>query len=216
MSTELSNLLLVILGALGLVVSLFGVAIRRGIQQMSFRALILLIIGMVSAVCLGIGLYRIAIPARITPDTVEEKVKLWLDNFGVTTQKISSETSEVYFLTRVSYNDSTSIFVSRSKGLPRYLTLAARVTLAPEHKALLDKLSKEDRERFYVHLRLEMSRAGIRGTSTQDPTLDITIIRLIPITDELTEATLIDRVDAIHRDELIVIDTIALELEHKE
>ncbi len=148
----------------------------------------------------------------VTTQNVESYVRGWLDNFGVTTQKLPSQPDKFHFGYLVTYSDGIPILISRVTTRDQYLTVQGTVELSKDHKVLFDKLSEAGKKRFVLELRVEISRAKIH-TKWESPLENITVARILPITT-LTEGELIEQLDGVHAGVQLVIDTINLELEH--
>src|SRR5207253_11383930 len=69
----------------------------------------------------------------------------------------------------VTLDDGTPVQVACPKKLDRFVQLQTTATLAPEHQAALDKMSKEERESFAVRIQKEMGRARL-DSWTDSPT----------------------------------------------
>jgi hypothetical protein len=147
----------------------------------------------------------------VTTENVEPHVRQWLDNFEVTTQKLSA-TDKFYFGYLVTYPNGIPIFISRMINRDQYLIIQGTVELSKEHKVMFDKLSEAEKKRFILELRAEISRAKIHS-KWELPTQKITVVKLLPITT-LTEGELIDQMDGVLEGVQLVIDTINLGLEH--
>ncbi len=146
----------------------------------------------------------------VTPENVESCVRQWLDNFEVTTKKLS-EPDKFHFGCLVTYSDTIPILIYRNINRDQYLTIQGTVGLSEGHKVLFDKLSETEKKRFILELRTEISRAKIH--TKWEPPLQITVVRILPITT-LTEGELVDQMDGVHAGMQLVIDTINLGLEH--
>jgi hypothetical protein len=181
-------------------------------QGMKTRFIVLSLLLGVSLSVLGTGLYLKLSRSEITPENVESHVKEWLETFRLTTQKIS-DPEHLYFGWKITFDDGTAVGLIRSKELNRYLTLEVELVPAPEHKTLFEKLSKEEQHFFLEKLTLEIAKAKVHA-DMRDSLNSIKIIRLIPITKNLTESMLLDEIDSFYLDEKFVDSWLVMALEH--
>jgi len=104
------------------------------------------------------------------------------------------------------------IAVLRTKDHSHYITLASRIGVGPEHKAAFGKLSESEKNQFIRRVRREAAKAKI--AYTPDANFEtLTIEKRLPITNTFSEADLLDGIGEINFSTIIVIDTIASELE---
>jgi hypothetical protein len=90
------------------------------------------------------------------------------------------------------------------------LTIYAHFTAPKEYKESFDKLSDPEKKRFGQGTRAEIYRARILPIC-KSFLEEIRIQKLLPITT-LTEADVIEQLDGIHASQLLVMDTISLNL----
>jgi hypothetical protein len=90
------------------------------------------------------------------------------------------------------------------------LTIYAHFTPPKRLKDVFDKLSEPEKKRFALGMRTEVYRARIQ-CSCKSFLEEIRINKLLPITT-LTEADVIEQLDAVHASQLLVMDTISLSL----
>ena len=107
---------------------------------------------------------------------------------------------------------SRASIVTRPKDFPHYIVLQASLELGAEHQALLAKLTEDQVVELVEELRVEMSRSKI-GYSIDLPLKKVTLVRRIPITDDLTEDAFIQRIDEVQSDLMLARDTIVLGLD---
>ena len=151
------------------------------------------------------GFYRTFKPPVITPENIEPKIRQWLDSFSLATRKLSHPASYFYF--EVKGETGIPIAIIRTKEHSRYITLICNVEIGPEHKPLFDKLSSSEKEQFLRRLRLEAAKAKITYSLDRDAG-KVIIEKRLPITENFTDADLIDGISDVNFSALIVIDTI--------
>jgi hypothetical protein len=216
MSPRLSNFFIFIGGiaSVAIILGFFGVdagSFRKAVPDMSTH-FIWLIALIVSLSTVGVGLYQRLKHPRVTTKNVESKVREWVDSFGWSTKKVSDPSW--YFGFEIRLKNDIPLALVRLKEYGQYLTLAAKVETGPIHKPLFEKLSKADQEEFSRELRLELARAKI-GSGVKLPN-EVTIEKLIPITDSLTEASLIDAIQEVQFAVVLVSVTITLGIERRQ
>jgi hypothetical protein len=145
----------------------------------------------------------------ITPENVESYLGQWLLNFNVSMQK-RPKSEKLHFDYRVNYQDHTHIHIFHRKERSQYLSIHAHFTTPKRHKDLFDKLSEPEKKRFVLGTRAEVYRARI-NCICKSFLEEIRIEKLLPITT-LTEADVIEQLDAVHASQLLVMDTISLNL----
>lgn len=151
---------------------------------------------------------------QTTPENVEANLRVWLDAFGISTRKVTDQDS--HFALIVTLNNGTPVAIVRSKKLDRYIVLQSTLTISPEHKTLLDKLSNGQKMQIREELAVEMARAKIGFTiePSLEPSLSgITLTRRVPITTNLAEDTFMERIDEIDEAVILARNTIVLALE---
>ena len=137
-----------------------------------------------------------ALPTRqpqITPDNVETNIRAWLDAFSLATKRLPDQPQNVVFLFEVRPKPDMPILVARTRPLDRYLVIQANIDISPLHKALIEKLTEVERAKLFLELSVELARAKI-GYEISFPLSKITVMRRVPITNNLTEDVFIDRI----------------------
>jgi len=156
------------------------------------------------------GFYRTFKPQDVTPENIEPKIRQWLDSFGLGTRKISEPTC--FFAFEVTAVTGIPIAVLRTKSHSHYITLASKIGIGPEHKAAFKKLSESEKNEFIRRIRLEAAKAKI--AYSPDANFEtLTIEKRLPITNAFSEADLLDGISEINFSAIVVIDTIAAQLE---
>jgi len=159
----------------------------------------------------GYGLYRTFTTQAVRPENVEPLVRAWMDAFSFGVKKLPD--SQSYFAYEVVLQNNVPLGIARTKDHPHYLTLFAKVSISDEHKAVLQKYSAIEWEKFALKLRLEAAKNRI-ATNFETP-LTFPIQKRLPITPGLTEADLLDAIAEINYAAIVVRDTITLLLDPK-
>lgn len=144
----------------------------------------------------------------ITPDNVEASLRTWLDNFELSSKKIDDPQS--IFALVITLDNGTHLVASRPKTLDRYLLFSSSVSFGQEDNALLARMPKEESDQLKLRISAELVKARVEYS--MDALNTITILRRIPITENVTEDTVMHTVDAINFDKLLVLQTIYLTL----
>jgi len=198
--------LLIILGFFGVDVAL----LKRISQEMKMQYILLTIGLLISLSVLGAGLYSKLSSSKITPVNIEPSIRQWLDAFGLGTKKLSEPSC--FFAYEVTLQTGIPIVVLRTRQHPHYITLASKIGFGPEHKAEYDKLSELGKQQFMRRLRLEAVK--VKTAYSFDANVDTLMIeRRLPITNNFSEADLIDGLSEINFSAIIVLDTMVSELE---
>ena len=171
-------------------VGVFLAYLRRKAPEYASAA----VYGIVGASCVvflfyaltGRGLLSRKPPAAVTPENLEENLKVWADDLAMGIQR-QEPSSDQYFsyVARVVNADPVEVYRARQK--PGYLQFRATLTTSPIHRALLSKLSPRDRGRFLNVVDMEVSRfRGITSNflfqkNPMGSELDITFGKAIPI-----------------------------------
>lgn len=151
-------------------------------------------------------------PTQITPDNIETKIRAWLDTFGLTTQKVVPlPDPNLFFMMRATTKGNNHILIFRIKPFDRYINLQSAVELGSAHKTIFEKLSADQLARFQRELTLEIVKAKISFESL--PTRIIVLKKAIPITNNLTEDSFIERFDELEFATALVSQTIGASLE---
>lgn len=131
-----------------------------------------------------------------TTKNVEENVKAWSDTFGLSVQKQSDSNFE--FVLGIILPNGRKIQVGRPKQRGQYLEYQATLLPGPEQRVILEKLSGPQKQEILHEINLELARSRIGYTvlGTTDSPLKVTIlIKMVPITDNLTEDSFISSIN---------------------
>lgn len=141
-------------------------------------------------------------PEGVTPENIEANIKTWADHLAMSLERQNAPDADFFsYLGRVHQDDPLEIF--RAKEKPGYLQLRATLTLSPEHRAALAKLSERDATNFIDQLNLDVARfkmtvaMGVTFDARRQP-LDISLLiqKAIPI-HNLNEGFFADQFDEV-------------------
>ena len=171
-------------------------AMNAGIFGAIFN-LCLIAILIVGVIKLGEIQDRISPADKVSPETIETNIRTWLDAFGITTKKVRGDDAEVHFELLVTMSSSgRRITIARAKKHDRYIAFASTLALSPESKAALGNITKEQDDRLRRDLGLELARMKMVYRFPEP--LTVSVRKVVPITDGLTEhdfLTALDDVD---------------------
>lgn len=147
--------------------------------------------------------------ASLRSENLQATVRGWLDSFGIATQPIDDP--DAIFAMRVTLANDLHAEILQPKKLDRYIVLRSAVTLGPEDRAMYDKLSQTDKDKVGLALQIEMARAKIGfQLDLMTPNLPVQLIleRRIPITNDLTEAVLMQNIDDMNSAKILAMQTL--------
>lgn len=188
-----------------------------------------ILFGLVTAACLLVGWFTItgrsllSRPAvEITPENVEDNIKLWADDFGMSLERQPSP-PDSYFLYVVRLHGGDPVQVFRSKtDKPNYLQFASSLTFAAEHEAIASKMTKAQTDKFAEKLTVDLARSNLppltfaisfaNGANQQAIANGVLVVRGVPITN-LNEAAFGDDFDELARAAMFMRGDIAETLE---
>jgi hypothetical protein len=147
-------------------------------------------------------------PPDVTDKNIEQNIRGWLDDFGLSTKKQQDEPTTIFTLVTTLPNGDP-IAIGQLKTHPRYLTIQSTVTISPEHKSVIDKLSKVESDELVAQVNLEMARAKVSNIMTS-PLGSVVLVSRLPITSDLTEDEFMRHIDDMDSDISIVRDTVQL------
>jgi len=159
----------------------------------------------------AIGLYQRLKRPKVTTENIESKVREWVDAFGWSTKKISDDS--FYFGFEIRLKNNFPLALVRPRDHAQYLTLLATVAVDPEQKQIWEQLSPADQNTFRRELSLELAKAKIGNIANLPNT--ITIEKLMPITETLTEASLVNAIQEVQFAMVLVGTTVTLGLERR-
>ena len=176
-----------------------------------------LLYGMAAATCMAILIFAFTgrpmfskRPPNITPDNLEDNLRKWSDDLGLSVSRMPSASTsalaqEIYFGLIVTLQNGNPLAVFRGKDKSGYLQIQCPLTLSPEHLAMLNKLTKDEAAAATQEVVLELGRTrlGFQMTTASGQSIapgpvlgtpivlqqTIIIMKGVPITNDLTEAT---------------------------
>jgi hypothetical protein len=167
-----------------------------------------------------------------TTENVENNVRKWADSLGVGVTKMSAQglpIQNAYFSLVLTLQNGNPLWVYRTKEKPGYLQIMCPITLAPEHLAILDKLTKDQADVVTQEVLLELARSNFGyqmmtslgppagGSAKTPPTIlqqTIILIKSVPIGNGLTEATFVQNTNEVDSAISLVRAATALALGH--
>jgi hypothetical protein len=122
------------------------------------RMLTIIVIAIIGAACF-VALWLLLGVSRetpktlsITPENIEPTIRDWINSWnGRSAAPISDPKN--YFSYRLVHRDGSVIGVSRTKGNGRFITLSSTIGVYRKERAMYDKLTQPERDRFFRELR---------------------------------------------------------------
>jgi len=84
---------------------------------------------------------------KITAENVEANVKKWSEDLGMSIERTSRQDSYFSYTLRLHNGDPIEVF--RAKEKPGYLQFMSTISVAPEHQAVLGKLTRLNPKRCW-------------------------------------------------------------------
>ncbi len=181
----------------------FGIDARTVREQMSAHYIFLL--GALACTALFIfGIYLWWKSSKVTTKNVEQKLKEWIDAFGLARRIVTND--KLNFGIQVSIPPRFVVTIGCPKDRPSYLTLVSSIRLSKQQRALIDKMSEEEKMSIYRAIRLECGRLKI-GHHMHENLQVLSIHKLIPITPDLKEARILDSINEMQFSADVIMDT---------
>jgi hypothetical protein len=130
--------------------------------------------------------------SRTTTENIQEKVRGCLETFNLNMQ--SEPVKEVYFRYIVTMPNKNKITIIRPKDRDKYVLFQGLLIPDEQSKPLLKNLSKEQTRKLWMQMRMEALRR-VDTTYVDANNTTIYIEKLLPITSELNEHTIIETLD---------------------
>jgi hypothetical protein len=148
-------------------------------------------------------------PPDVTMSNVEENLRTWMDDFGLSTKKEDSPAA--YFSLTTTLPNGDPITVSRLKSHERYIAIQAIITIADEHKKILSALPKDELDELEAQLSLELGRA--KTTNIISHPLDrVVLLSRMPITPTMTEDEFMRQLDGLDSGIQLVRNTVQIKV----
>ena len=141
---------------------------------------------------------------QITPENVETNIRAWLDAFGLSAKKLQDPAFVFGFEVRAS---NLPLLVVREKRFDRYITIQAVLRVAPEHQAMMAKLTKEQQDQLVGAILIEAAKARA-GVVFDRKDNTIAVSKRVPITGGLTEYEFIGRMDEVQLATMVANETL--------
>jgi hypothetical protein len=194
--------------------------------------------GVIGATCVAVILFTFTGHSILahqqsptTPENIEANVRKWADSLGLGITRLpqSIPGQEIYFGVTVTLGNGNQLTVFRNKDKSGYLQIQCPLVLAPEHLAILNKLTKDEASSATQEVLLELARTKVgfqimtasgqpiipSGALTAQPIVlqqAIVLMEGVPIAD-LTEATFAQHIDEIDSAIALVRASTALTLQ---
>ena len=170
---------------------------RRGVNW--FPALLY---GFTGCVLTGVLIYTLTgrpILSLRQPETtlenVGQNIKAWSDSLELPIQRQTNPSC--HFVYNITLKSGNIISVCRPKERDHYVQFESQILISKEEQAMVDKLSKDEIEDAKERLVLDLTRSHTSFMLV--PPFNLTIIKIVAITNSFTEDTLrssLDEVDA--------------------
>lgn len=194
------------IGSLLAIPSLFGTdwySVWAALDRMSGSTILFIL----SLAAIAIGLILKYRSSKITPRNVRHKIDAWLHTFGLFHRE--QDFAPWHFTYVVNFR-GVAVYIGRPKRLSgRYLSIQARVNPPSDDQlAVLNGLNPQQRREFYTALTLEIAKARIQinGRDVDNISLD----RLVPITNQLSESEVLESLSEIQMSVVVIQNTLTL------
>ncbi|HEY6764222.1 MAG TPA: DUF2299 family protein [Candidatus Sulfotelmatobacter sp.] len=172
--------------------------------------------GFAGATCVAIILFTLtghAILSKSQPETttenIEENIRKWADEAGIGVTKVPAQDSYFGYVLRLNSGNPVSVY--RPRQAPGFLQIQAGLALAPEHMAMLNKLSKPQADEAIEEITMELNRdrigyvmqtsgapPGLTSPTTTSPSIfqqTILLTASIVISKDFTESAFLARMN---------------------
>ena len=156
----------------------------------------------------AVGVYLKWREKKVTPRNIRWKVRDWLDAFQIQVGRLEIPSS--HFAWRATLPSTLEVWLVRTHNLDRYLTVVASVGTQAQSQAF-SALTSIQKSEFWRNLFVEISRSRIIATrNPNDPNTfgRLTIEKLLPITNKLSEAVLMNAIREVDFDAYMLYWTV--------
>jgi hypothetical protein len=163
------------------------------------------------SVCLSTGGFVSSIQRKeelqshLKPENIQGTVRQWLDSFGFSSTVISDPAADFNLTVRTPLSGNP-ITVAREKAHDQYITVVGSVMVSPEHQALIAKLPENEKNRNTRNVFIELYRFGVDGSEVEPS--KVTFFKRVPITNALTEDSLIKIIISVESIQNVIVQTI--------
>jgi hypothetical protein len=149
---------------------------------------------------------------KITADNVEKNLKMWLDDFHLSSRTAPNNNGQAaYFVYVVTFANGDNVLVSRTKDFPEYIVINGGYALTPDDQSKLSKLDTTSSTELLLDVQTELTRAKT-NFAMPIPFSGIGLESRMPITENLSEAEFIRSLDDMDNVEQLVRVTIQKDL----
>lgn len=134
--------------------------------------------------------------ALTTTGNVESKIKAWAEKFHLTIQTQPDDPKQ-YFAFMIIFPDGVPIVVARMKDSDQYLVFETQLNIAPDDQAFLAKIPQDQMLLILHEITLELAQERIGYLPVLPPLKVVTLLKMVPITNSLTEAAFADALSQI-------------------
>ncbi len=136
--------------------------------------------------------YMNRLPRRLDPLTVENagrRIRDWLDEFNLTVKSVPDSDCDFFYIVTTDGGKKISIFRNLKQNTD-YISLKGLITTSDDEKAIIARMSDDEKISLRLALELELSRA-VMGYTTQNMLDSLTIFKRVPITETLSAEDLL-------------------------
>ena len=151
---------------------------------------------LMAAILYTVGAHHILVEdqaSKTNPQNVQERVRLWIDNFGLTNQSIPDP--QAYFRYMVTLANGNQLVIGRYRAKEQYLVIDSAIRATEPEKEFLKKLPKNRVDRLQAEMIEEAARAKIGFQNLTVPYENANLEKRVPITSDLTEASFMASID---------------------
>lgn len=128
---------------------------------------------------------------RITSETAERVIRAWMDKPGWTVERTSAPDIRYGFVVRLPTPNDVPLVVAETTTMRGFVTIQSSLILSGDHRAKYAKLPKQAARALNRRITLELNRLNFGYEGLMVPMDRIAIMRMLPITEELTEFQLL-------------------------
>jgi len=158
------------------------------------------------------GIYHWWKNSRVRPDNIQSRLRQWLDYYSLAHRLVPFESWCFGF--EVTHPRQPLMFVYQQKAFSDYLSFSSRISgITTEQRVAYNKLTVDEKARFYAELSLESARAKITFSSERE-LATVTIEKWVPITPRLSASDVLEALNEIHFSAIEIWAFVALRLGH--
>lgn len=138
-----------------------------------------------------------------------ETVRKWLDRFRLTSN--IEDQDDAVFALLVSLDTGVKMVIRQPKRLPEYIVLLTKVVYSKEDRPKFDALELQVKAEIATSLRIAVFNTNVESV-VEAELKSVSLFKNIPITKDLTEAVLLEKICDVERVTLLVQALLAREL----